>query len=196
MAPSDRAGVGWRASSRALPTRTLEDDGLHRSTTPREPFTEWFNDGPRQTERGPRFEPIARPEETPVSKAASHPGASDGSGDLERPLVSVTELLARAREGDALAREHLFRRHYPMLRKLAHGRLPQRSRPEKDTDDIVQLTMLRATRGFERFDARWDGAWLAYLRQILFNCLRDEYRRSARLPDHEDLEAVTRGVEA
>jgi len=104
--------------------------------------------------------------------------------------------LARAREGDVLARERLFRRHYPTLRRLAHGRLPQRSRPEKDTDDIVQLTMLRATRGFDHFEARWDGAWLAYLRQILFNCLRDEYRRSARQPDPEALEAAMGSVEA
>ena len=108
------------------------------------------------------------------------------SGD-DDPYVSLTELIVRAKSGNATALDALFRRHYPVLKRLAHRRLPDRARREQDTDDVVQITVLRALRGLEGFDARWENAWLAYLRQILFNYLRDEGRRSGRLPEVEAL---------
>ncbi len=52
---------------------------------------------------------------------------------------------------------------------------------------MVQITLLRAVRGLKEFEPRWENAWLAYLRQILFNYLRDEGRRSGRLPDVDEL---------
>ncbi len=107
------------------------------------------------------------------------------TGDDDPPL-SLTELVVRAQSGDAAAMDALFRRHYPVLKRLAHRRLPDRARRDQDTDDVVQITMLRAVRGLKDFEPRWENAWLAYLRQILFNYLRDEGRRSGRLPQTEE----------
>lgn len=52
---------------------------------------------------------------------------------------------------------------------------------------MVQITVLRALRGLKDFESQWENSWLAYLRQILFNYLRDEGRRSGRLPEIEAL---------
>jgi RNA polymerase sigma-70 factor (ECF subfamily) len=40
----------------------------------------------------------------------------------------------------------------------------------------------------EQFDARREGAFLAYLHRTLLNCLRDEIRRAASRPDAEPLD--------
>jgi RNA polymerase sigma-70 factor (ECF subfamily) len=45
--------------------------------------------------------------------------------------------------------------------------------------DLVQITLLRALNRLERFEHRGEGAFLAYLRQILLNVVREETRRSA-----------------
>ena len=108
-------------------------------------------------------------------------------GEEDSP-PSLTELVVRAQAGDDAALDALFRRHYPVLKRLAHRRLPDRARGDQDTDDVVQITLLRAVRGLKEFEPRWENAWLAYLRQILFNYLRDEGRRSGRLPGVDELD--------
>jgi RNA polymerase sigma-70 factor (ECF subfamily) len=94
----------------------------------------------------------------------------------------TTVLLARAREGDAAARERLLARFLPRLRRWAHGRLPGYARGAVDTDDLVQLTLLRALNHLGEFKPEHEGAFLAYLRRILLNAIRDEIRRAARHP--------------
>jgi RNA polymerase sigma-70 factor (ECF subfamily) len=44
---------------------------------------------------------------------------------------------------------------------------------------------MRALRQVETFEPRHEGAFLAYLRQILINALRDEIRRAGRRGPHE-----------
>lgn len=92
-------------------------------------------------------------------------------------------LLVRVREGDALARERLFARYLPVLRRWAHHRLPRVSRDLRDTDDLVQDTLLSALRRIDSFEHRGEGAFLAYLRQALLNSIRDDLRR-ARVRPH------------
>jgi len=104
-------------------------------------------------------------------------------GDLE----STADLLRRVRAGDEAARRRLDRRYRPLLRRLAHGRIPQRARDLVDTDDLVQDTLVRAFNHVERFEPRREGAFLAYLRQILINRIRDEARRALRRPQHGEL---------
>jgi RNA polymerase sigma-70 factor (ECF subfamily) len=58
-----------------------------------------------------------------------------------------------------------------------------------DTDDLVQTTLARAFSHLEGFEQKGEGAFLAYLRQILLNRLRDEARRVLRRPDHQELPA-------
>lgn len=96
------------------------------------------------------------------------------------PLESTAALLDRVRVGDDAARERLFARFLPLLTRWAHRRLPVSARDTADTNDLVQVTLLRAFRNLERFESRGEGAFLAYLRQILLNVVRDEIRRAAR----------------
>jgi RNA polymerase sigma-70 factor (ECF subfamily) len=58
-----------------------------------------------------------------------------------------------------------------------------------DTDDLVQVSLLRALEHVEGFEVRREGAFLAYLRRILLNAVRDEIRRASRRPS-EDLEGL------
>jgi RNA polymerase sigma factor (sigma-70 family) len=104
-------------------------------------------------------------------------GAED-PGSLESTAV----LLDRIRSGDAAARERLFARVLPALHRWAHRRLPMAARDLADTGDVVQVTVSRALARLEHFEHRGEGAFLAYLRQILLNVIRDEHRRAARHP--------------
>jgi len=98
------------------------------------------------------------------------------------PLDRTAALIARVRTGDQAAREALFARFMPMLRRMAHGRLPPSARGVAETDDLVQTAMVRALNRLEAFEPRREGAFLAYLRQILVNAVREEIRRSRRRP--------------
>jgi len=100
---------------------------------------------------------------------------------------STAVLLACARNGESVAREELARRYLVTLRRWAHGRLPRKSRGLLDTDDLVQATLARAFRRLDEFEPRREGAFLAYLRQILLNQVRDEARRGKRIPDMTEL---------
>src|SRR5947208_16437739 len=80
---------------------------------------------------------------------------------------STVTLLQRIRAGDLGAREHLLGRYLPLLRRWAHGRLPVYARALDDTDDLVQITLLRSLKHLDQFEAERSGAFLAYLRQTL-----------------------------
>lgn len=100
---------------------------------------------------------------------------------------NTAELLNRVRSGDAGARERLVARFLPLCQRWAHGRLPQGVRDLAETDDLVQSTLLRALDHVEGFEHRGQGAFLAYLRRILMNQVRDEIRRSHHRPRREEL---------
>jgi len=109
-------------------------------------------------------------------------------GDEPNPPPSATAILiSRAREGDTDAREELFARFLPVLRAWAHRRLPANARDLNETADLVQITLLRALNHLETFESRGEGAFLAYLRAILLNVIRQEVRRSNRRGVHESL---------
>jgi RNA polymerase sigma-70 factor (ECF subfamily) len=95
-------------------------------------------------------------------------------------LESTRTLLLRVQGGDAAARDELFVRFIPGLRRWAHGRLPASRRDLSETDDLVQNTLLRALGRIDEFDPRRPGAFLAYLHTILLNSIREEARRGAR----------------
>ena len=104
---------------------------------------------------------------------------------------STASLINRVRDGHEAARQELFRRCLPLLTRFARGRLPAHRRDLAETDDLVQITLLRALNNIERFDARGRGAFFAYLRQIMLNAVREEIRRHASRPHHtHDLDAA------
>lgn len=105
-------------------------------------------------------------------------------------LESTATLLQRARLGEDGARDRLFSRYLPILRRWAHGRLPGYARGTIDTDDLVQITLLRSLDHLDSFEPRREGAFLAYLRRILINRLRDEIRAKARGPEDQPLDSL------
>lgn len=108
-------------------------------------------------------------------------------------MESTATLLVRARNGDVPAREHLAARYLQLLGRWAHGRLPNAARDLVDTDDLVQVTLVRALQNLENFEHRGEGAFLAYLRQILLNQIRNEARRARRRPEHVELSEALDG---
>jgi RNA polymerase sigma-70 factor (ECF subfamily) len=115
------------------------------------------------------------------------------AGEPSERLDTTAVLLDRIRSGDDGAREELFRRVLPALHRWAHRRLPTGARDLADTADVVQVTVGRALARLEHFEHRGEGAFLGYLRQILFNVIRDEHRRAARRPRVEALDETMAG---
>lgn len=114
-----------------------------------------------------------------------HASALPQQDDAE--LASTARLLSRIRQGDRAAREILLRRYLPILRRWAHGRLPAFARPLLDTDDLVQITLVRTLDHLEEFEPEHEGAFLAYLRRALKNRITDEIRSARRKPGREVL---------
>jgi RNA polymerase sigma-70 factor (ECF subfamily) len=95
-------------------------------------------------------------------------------------LEATARLLALYRSGDERARDRLLARYLPILRRWAHGRLPSGARALADTDDLVQVSLVRALKHMGTFEPAHEGAFLVYLRRIFLNAMRDEIRRSVR----------------
>ncbi len=104
---------------------------------------------------------------------------------MKPELTSTAVLVERFRAGDEAARDELVGRTLPLLRRWAHGRLPGYARSTAETDDLVQVTLLRAIANLGDFEVRHEGAFLAYLRRIFLNTIRDEIRRYGRAPGFE-----------
>jgi RNA polymerase sigma-70 factor (ECF subfamily) len=103
-------------------------------------------------------------------------------------VESTAVLFDRIRQGDEAARRRLFERFLPILQRWAHGRLPANARGLADTDDLVQITLIRALNRLTEFEPRREGAFLSYLRQILLNSVREELRRASRKPSAASVE--------
>lgn len=67
-----------------------------------------------------------------------------------------------------------------MLRRWARGRLPGHARDLADTDDLVQTTVLRTIGRLPALTPGESGSFLAYLRRVLVNEIRDHLRRHQR----------------
>jgi RNA polymerase sigma factor (sigma-70 family) len=100
-------------------------------------------------------------------------------------LESTTDLLALVHAGDQGAVERLLQIYTPLLTRWAHGRLPGYARGLSDTDDLVQITLIRVLGKLETFEAQHPGAFLAYLRRGLLNNLRNEIRHASHRPRGE-----------
>lgn len=77
----------------------------------------------------------------------------------------------------------------PLLRRFAHGRLPQLLRHEQDTADLVQLTWLKVLDKLDGIALGAPGDFFSYLRTVLLNALREALRRHGRSPVDARVEA-------
>lgn len=111
------------------------------------------------------------------------PGLADepaAAGRPPDPLGQTAAIVARIRAGDNAARDALVRRYLPILRRWAHGRLPQAARSLNETDDLVQLTLIKALNHLDTLRLDHPGSLLFYLKQGLLNRVRDEIRSHKR----------------
>jgi len=93
---------------------------------------------------------------------------------------STATLLHKVNQGDDDAKERLFAIYLPLLTRWAHGRLPAHARSLSETADMVQLTLFKALQKLPEFEHRGEGAFLAYLRQVLINSVRKEIQKQQR----------------
>lgn len=99
------------------------------------------------------------------------------------PRTNVTELIRRAREGDAGARDELFGMCRSYLGLVARAQVESWLRVKVDASDVVQQTLMEAHRDFARFDGGGEQEWLAWLRRILAHNVADfvrHYRGTAK----------------
>lgn len=131
---------------------------------------------------------FAAPATANMTEKSNSPLGPDGNPAAPGLAESSFALLLRAKSGDEQAREELFSRYLPRVRRWAHGRLPAHSRSLLNTDDLAQEVLCRAVVSLDKFDPRHEGAFQGYLRQIMLNRVRDEVRSARRRPTPELLE--------
>ncbi|MBX6314120.1 MAG: RNA polymerase sigma factor [Isosphaeraceae bacterium] len=97
--------------------------------------------------------------------------------EATRVLATPDEILVeRAREGDGLAREELFRRHFGTAYRVAHRLLGH----EQDALDAVQDAFLKAVVHLAEFDGR--SGFRTWLLRIVTNAALDAGRKRSRRP--------------
>jgi RNA polymerase sigma-70 factor, ECF subfamily len=95
---------------------------------------------------------------------------------------STIVLLRSAKTGDDRARDRLFRRLTPIVRRWATGRLPVWARYRCDSDDLVQDALLATAKNLHRIDATGSAEFYAYLHRTLQNRILDEISRAKLRP--------------
>ncbi len=90
---------------------------------------------------------------------------------------NVAELIAEARQGDAVCRDKLFGLCRSYLEIVARAQVETWLRAKVDASDIVQETMMEAFRDFEHFGGKSEQEWLGWLRRILAHNVADFVRR-------------------
>ncbi|WP_372722714.1 sigma-70 family RNA polymerase sigma factor [Novipirellula sp.] len=91
--------------------------------------------------------------------------------ELSDAQISVSEMLEQVRHGDLNSLGQLLQLYRNYLSVLATTQLDGRLRRRMSPSDLVQETMLAAHRDFAAFRGGSEGELLAWLRQILSNCL-------------------------
>jgi len=87
---------------------------------------------------------------------------------LASTFIHRTEqLIGLARAGDSLSLGPLLDSYSPHLRRLADGQLDDKLRSRLSSSDIVQETLLQATRDFGSFRGNSDAEFGSWLRRIL-----------------------------
>lgn len=89
-------------------------------------------------------------------------------------------MLASARQGDPQRLGQLLECYRSYLTIIASAQLDTRLQKRISPSDLVQETMLGACRDFHQFRGRTEPELLAWLRQILINCLRHMHKMHLR----------------
>ena len=95
-------------------------------------------------------------------------------------MESTASLLERVKARDPQAEKRLVQRYQLALKRWARGRLPASARGLADTDDLVQVTLIRALDKVQGFEHRGAGSFMAYLRRTLKREIIDQIRKAAK----------------
>jgi RNA polymerase sigma-70 factor (ECF subfamily) len=102
----------------------------------------------------------------------------------------ISELVQRARQGDAECRERLFGLCRSYLGFIARSQVETWLRRKVDASDLVQQTLLEAHCGLEDFQGTTEKEFLAWVRKILAHNLADfvrRYRGSAKRQSRREI---------
>ncbi len=91
-------------------------------------------------------------------------------------IEETIALVARAQHDDVEARELLFARYLPRVRRIAAVRLGRTSLQLFEVDDLVQESMVDALRGLQSFRLDSDGRFCNWLARIVENRIRKQLR--------------------
>ena len=111
---------------------------------------------------------------------------ANGTHGPGHSLGTISILVEKVRAGDAEAREQLARRCVDVLRGFARGRVPHAVRGRLDSDDLVQNAVMRAFERLGSFRRKGHGSFVANLRTIVLNQVRDEARRLSSRARHDE----------
>jgi RNA polymerase sigma factor (sigma-70 family) len=117
-------------------------------------------------------------------------GKNEASRTASRETLA---LLARARGGDSQAREELFERLLPRVRRIASLRMGCRESELWEREDLVQETLIDALRSLATFEARHEGALCHWLATLVQNNLND-HRRRRKAKKRDARRVVRRGA--
>ena len=99
------------------------------------------------------------------------------------------ELVNRALAGNALAFEHLVKRHYQNVYRLSY----KWCGVKEDAEDIVQEVFVKLARKLKSFGQR--SAFKTWLYRVTINTAKDFIRKSATKRGYEEAYAVEQGAE-
>src|SRR5579859_4608243 len=113
--------------------------------------------------------------------------AGNSAANTLSPAEPTVEMVRRIRGGDPNACSELVRRYTPMIRRWASGRLPHNARGLTDTDDLVQVALIRALNHIGNLRLEHPGALFVYLKQVVLNAIKDEIRRNRTRNEHVEI---------
>jgi RNA polymerase sigma-70 factor (ECF subfamily) len=92
--------------------------------------------------------------------------------------LSMTQgLISRAAEGDAAARQELLERYRDYLRRMVEVRLDRRLASRVDASDVVQETLIEASRRLDDYLRERPLPFFGWLRQLAGERMIDVHRR-------------------
>jgi len=96
------------------------------------------------------------------------------------PVTSTFDLINKIKNGDQEAFSQLFEQYRPRLAVLIHYRLQPEQRRTIGVDDVLQETLLRGFRDFDRFTYQGPGSFLHWLSRIADHTVVDLVRFQGR----------------
>jgi RNA polymerase sigma-70 factor, ECF subfamily len=103
---------------------------------------------------------------------------SPNSSSISSSSDCLATLIHRAKQGDSVAVELLFRRYRPYLRLVCSVQLPRLFQKREDESDIVQHTLMDATRGLPEFRGETEAEFEAWMSRLLERNILQSVRRN------------------